>query len=85
MSFPPKRNRLSMTTGSVISAGSPRAETATPVLCSYAHLPQVYALCDPCQNVEAVGRRGETGDRSGAHDLLLKLVLDKEEASEFHA
>lgn len=85
VSFPHKRNRLSVTTGSVISAGSLRAEPATPVLCSYAHLPQVYALCDPCQNIEAIGRRGKTGDRSGAHDLLLKLVLEKEKASEFHA
>lgn len=56
----------------------------TLVLYSSAYLPQVYALCDPCQHVQAIGRCGETGHRPRAHDLLLKLVLEAEEASECH-
>ncbi|KAK2510036.1 hypothetical protein MC885_018420, partial [Smutsia gigantea] len=36
----------------------------------------VYALCNPSQDIETSGRGGQTGDRPGAHDLLLELVLE---------
>lgn len=53
----------------------PRSQTPQPRLCAHAYLPQVCAFCNARQHIEAVGRRGQTGDRPGAHDLLLELVL----------
>lgn len=40
-----------------------------------ADLPQVDALCNSCQDIQAIRCCGQTGDRPRTHDFLLELIL----------